>query len=449
MPTRNLTASFINNVKPSQAGLVEYWDEQQKGLCLRVSPKGLKTWAYRFRSPVLKKQRRASLGTTETVSLSSARNRAARYRGMIADGLDPIVEQEKAINSEAARIEGERAALETEAKRKSLQEVGEFYYRECDAGRQTPNAKRSKRASTLRVERPYFDKMIVPALGEEKIQDLTRHQLEEFINDLIDNKSPSAGRHCRVILHSIFEFAIWKEFTDKNPCKFLSKPPITSRERVLTEGELKDVWATFTLPIDAPGLSVSPSLAYAIKILAITLQRRGEVSGMHLNELDFENRIWNIPSSRTKNGRAQVVPLSDLAIEYIQAAIAIRTMESGFVFPSPRATPENDKPIDGQAITHAFTRARNLLRWSDVRIHDLRRTGGTSLTSERLGFPRFIVSKVLNQVSDTGGAAVVTAVYDRNDYLSEKRRALDAWTIRLLEVIEGQQTEGTAITSVD
>jgi hypothetical protein len=27
----------------------------------------------------------------------------------------------------------------------------------------------------------------------------------------------------------------------------------------------------------------------------------------------------------------------------------------------------------------------------------------------------------------TGGAAAVTAIYDRNDYLSEKRGALDAW----------------------
>lgn len=55
----------------------------------------------------------------------------------------------------------------------------------------------------------------------------------------------------------------------------------------------------------------------------------------------------------------------------------------------------------------------------------------------RLWFLRFVVSKVLNQ-TDCGGAAAVTAVYDRNDYLTEKRRALGAWAIRLLEIVEGK-----------
>lgn len=62
------------------------------------------------------------------------------------------------------------------------------------------------------------------------------------------------------------------------------------------------------------------------------------------------------------------------------------------------------------------------------------------MTSERLGVPRFHVSCVLNHISDTGGAAAVTAVYDRNVYLPEKRRALDKWAARLLEIVGRQQT---------
>ena len=57
------------------------------------------------------------------------------------------------------------------------------------------------------------------------------------------------------------------------------------------------------------------------------------------------------------------------------------------------------------------------------------------MTGERAGIPRFIVSRVLNQVSDTGGAAAVTKVYDRNEYLPEKRRALEAWVALLLEIV--------------
>jgi hypothetical protein len=57
------------------------------------------------------------------------------------------------------------------------------------------------------------------------------------------------------------------------------------------------------------------------------------------------------------------------------------------------------------------------------------------LTPRFLVIPRFIVSRVLNQISDTGGAAAVTGVYDRNEYLPEKRRALTAWSGLLQEII--------------
>lgn len=61
------------------------------------------------------------------------------------------------------------------------------------------------------------------------------------------------------------------------------------------------------------------------------------------------------------------------------------------------------------------------------------------LAGERIGIPRFIVSRVLNQISDTGGGAAVTGVYDRNEYLPEKRKALDAWAALLAEIVAGKE----------
>jgi len=62
----------------------------------------------------------------------------------------------------------------------------------------------------------------------------------------------------------------------------------------------------------------------------------------------------------------------------------------------------------------------------------------------RLWFLRFVVSKVLNQ-TDSGGAAAVTAVYDRNDYLPEKRRALDACAVRLQETVSGKESPSSMV----
>ncbi len=67
--------------------------------------------------------------------------------------------------------------------------------------------------------------------------------------------------------------------------------------------------------------------------------------------------------------------------------------------------------------------------------HDLRRTGSTALTSERLGVSPHIRSKVLGHTSDAGGGAAVSSThYDANSYVAEKRRAIDGWEGLLLEI---------------
>lgn len=64
--------------------------------------------------------------------------------------------------------------------------------------------------------------------------------------------------------------------------------------------------------------------------------------------------------------------------------------------------------------------------------HDFRRSGATTLTGERYGIRRFIVGKVLSH--DPKEGAAVTAVYDRNEYLPDKRVALAAWASHVLEL---------------
>ena len=81
--------------------------------------------------------------------------------------------------------------------------------------------------------------------------------------------------------------------------------------------------------------------------------------------------------------------------------------------------------------------------------HDLRRTGATNLTSERIGVSRFIVSKVLAHSGDTGGAAAVTGQhYDLNDYFSEKRKALDAWAAVVLKIVSIEGAKNAAESKI-
>ena len=107
----------------------------------------------------------------------------------------------------------------------------------------------------------------------------------------------------------------------------------------------------------------------------------------------------------------------------------------GYLFPSPR---KPGLPVEPHALTRAFGRLTDATDVENAKLHDLRRTGATHLTGEGLSISRFIVSQVLNHISDTGGSSAVTAVYDRNAYLPEKRRALDAWATLLSHIVDNQ-----------
>ena len=205
-------------------------------------------------------------------------------------------------------------------------------------------------------------------------------------------------------------------------------PAPKQRERVLGDAELKAIW-------NAAGefASEQATTGLAIQFALLTLQRGGEIAGIHTGEINQATRAWTIPSERTKNHHTHVVPLSDQALEVLRAAYGTDDWE-GYAFPARKGAKGNF--IRRDSISKSLRRLTKGLGIEDATPHDFRRTGATNITAERIGVPRFIVSRLLNQLSDTGGAAAVTGIYDRNAYLPEKRKALDAWAALLIEIVE-------------
>jgi hypothetical protein len=143
-----------------------------------------------------------------------------------------------------------------------------------------------------------------------------------------------------------------------------------------------------------------------------------------------------------KSKRIHAVPLSPWAIELIETAIALNAdIETDLVFPC-RIDPA--RPMNGPSMNWAF----NAVLWArgidDGRIHDVRRTGSTRMTSERLGVSPFIRSKVLGHTDAGGGAQVSATNYDANSYVREKRAALGQWQ-ELLRTIVGERSADGAL----
>lgn len=417
MPKVNLTDAFVRGSKCVTGELVEWSDMKERGLSLRVTAAGVKSWTFRYHD-LAGNRKRMSLGRLDDVSLNQARAAAVAERQKLHNGLDP------------ASIRKNAKAQAVASKLETVAEIGERYFSESHHGRHRPNGK-PKRPKTISGEYGYFQKIVTPKLGGELLSSLTRARLQSFINDVSTSRSVNVARQCRVVLQGIYTFAMWQEIVSTNPIQFVVARQGKARETVLTDEQLRAVWNGFENVGQKDKVFVSRAVVLAVQLAAVTLQRRGEVAGMVRDELDLHHRLWTIPGERTKNHRTHVVPLSELAVRLLREALELAG-NSPFVFPTPR---DREGPIGPAALSHAFRRVLDDAEMEGIRPHDLRRTGATNMTSERIGTPRFIVSKVLNHVSDSGDGAAVTAIYDRNAYLPEKRKALDAWAELLAKIV--------------
>jgi integrase len=128
--------------------------------------------------------------------------------------------------------------------------------------------------------------------------------------------------------------------------------------------------------------------------------------------VDLTRRIWTIPSSRTKNGKAHMVHLSQEAI-----AVLIGMQKIGqFVFSASGTKPFRSfstfkRELDEMSGVHEW------------RLHDLRRTCVSGMA--RLGVPPHVADKILNHQGGT--ISGVAAVYQRHEFLPQRKQALDLW----------------------
>lgn len=170
-----------------------------------------------------------------------------------------------------------------------------------------------------------------------------------------------------------------------------------------------------------------------VKLLLLTAQRRNEVAHAELKEfaLTGNDQQWVIPEERTKNGKEHVVPLSAVVLQIIDA---LPKVGKKFLLSTTGETPisgfsKAKKIIDAEMLALAKKEAAERGLDADAvkveawTFHDLRRTAASGMA--RLGFPVHVVEAVINHKS--GAIQGVAKIYNRYDYLDEKRQALTAW----------------------
>ena len=398
-----LTAATVDRIKPTDRRQ-EIPDALCKGLYLVVQPTGKRGWQVRYRHGGV--HRRMTLGGYPGLSLADARQRARDALAAAGEGRDPAEEVRAAKAPKPADDRDSVAAV-----------IALFLRR---------HASRNRRADDVAA---MFRRDVLPKWGDRRIQDVTRRDVVELLDGIVDRGSPITANRVRAQLNTLFNWAKGRDIVEANPVDAVRPPaPEKPRDRVLDDDEARLFWRA----CEALGQPFGP----LFQLLLLTGQRRGEVGEM--TEREIVGDLWTIPAARSKNGDEHPVPLSGAARAVLEGVHRIKN-RAGYLF-----TTNGETPVSG------FTRATDRLRAKMAEIaatdagepveiapftlHDLRRTAATGMAG--LGFPPHVVEAVLNHRSGTRRG--VAGVYNRFNYAEEKRQALEAWARQVLALVEGR-----------
>lgn len=366
---------------------MEIWDERVPGFGVRISPSGTKTFVLMYY--VAGKKRRMTLGRYPILSLVDARRKALAALNQVAHGSDP---------------QGERRADHSPYQFAAV--VEDFVRAHCARHNRESHAR-----ETERILRSRF----VTEWQSRDIRDIARADVLRVLDAAVDAGTPSAANHALAAIRKLFNWCIERGIVETSPCLHISRPaPHNSRDRVLSEDEIAEVWTA--------SQSLSAPFSHIVQLLLLTAQRRGEVAGMCWDEIDWRERSWTIPPERTKNNRVQTLPLSRLAIEVLQS---VPKLHERFVFPArgnDAATPSGFSKMK--------RRLDSLSRTSSWTLHDLRRTAATHMA--RAGVAPHIIERILNH--STGLLGGVAGIYNRFQYLPEMRDALEQWSETIVQL---------------
>jgi integrase len=387
MPRNKLTKSVIDALPTPEADIV-YWDRALPGFGVKVTPRGRKVFIVLYRTGGAgSKLRKYTIGPYGRVTLHQARVAAQKVFAAKLEGRDP-------------------AAEKRESKRRVVADRVEDLLNTFIEQRLSQNRSGPEIARLLRRE-------IGKAWAGRSIREIGKRDVVEVISAIEQRGAPVAANKALKSIKTFLRWCVGRAILDQSPAEGVPSPAKeVARDRVLSDDELARVILT--------ARQINDRYGGIVELLALTGQRREEVARLAWDELDLTRRVWTIPKSRTKNAKPHVIQLSDQSI-----AVLKRVEKQGpYVF-----AVHGTKPFQNFAV--AKRKLDELSKVTGWRLHDLRRTCVSGMA--RLEIAPHIADKILNHQSGT--ISGVAAVYQRHEFLRERKIALERWGAHVAKTI--------------
>jgi hypothetical protein len=204
-------------VERAPAGFL--WDSKVPGFGLRVLPTGRRAYIHQYRTQS-GQQRRTVLGVHGALTVDQARDMAADIYEAVRRGRDPVAERRQS----AAR-----------ASRDTIEAVIDEFMRRHMEGRK-------RAASYIGDTRALFDNHVVPRWRRRDIRSITRRDIIELLDAIVDARKPLAANRTLAAVRKLFNWALQRGVVDASPVAMIERPAAeTERERVLAPDEIRVV----------------------------------------------------------------------------------------------------------------------------------------------------------------------------------------------------------------
>ena len=359
-----------------------------------MTPKGRKVFIVLYRTGGAgSKLRKYTIGPYGRMTLHQARVAAQKVFTAKLEGRDPAAEKrERKRRLVADRVED---LLETFVQQRLSQ-----------------NRSGGEIARLLRRE-------IGKAWAGRSIHEIAKRDVVEVVSAIERRGAPVAANKALKSIKMFLRWSVGRAILDQSPAEGVPTPnKEVARDRVLSDDELARVILA--------AREIDDRYGGIVELLALTGQRREEVARLAWEELDLGRRVWTIPKERTKNAKPHVVHLSDEAI----AVLERRQKQGAHVFAL-----HGGKPF--QEFSFAKRKLDAVSGVTGWRLHDLRRTCVSGMA--RLGVAPHVADKILNHQSGT--ISGVAAVYQRHEFLRERKDALERWGAHVGKTVSGMLGE--------
>jgi integrase len=389
MPRVKLTKSVIDAL-PTPAKDLVYWDVASPGFGVKVTPKGRKVFIVLYRTAGAgSRLRKYTIGPHGRVTLHQARVAAQKIF--------------------TARLEGrDLAAEKRDARRRLVADRVEDLLEAFIAHHVSQN--RSAREVSRMLRRD-----VGLAWGPRSIHDISKRDVIEVVAGVEARGAPFAANKTLKGMKTFLRWCVGRAVLDKSPADGIPLPAReVARDRALSDEELARIIVA--------ARQIGDPYGGIVELLALTGQRREEVARAVWDEIDLTERVWTLSGERTKNGKPHTVHLSDQA----NLILSRRRNSTPFIFDTWEV---GCKPFNQFSFgKRKLDKLSGVVNW---RIHDLRRTCVSGMA--RLGVPPHVADKILNH--QAGTISGVAAVYQRHDFLAERRDALDRWGAHVAMII--------------